>query len=290
MKTTTPASKAFATAVPAVLWQILFFYFPLLLIVVASVIKFSLEGEFQGFTFEKITYFFTPSYLKVLGSSIGLGLSNALLCMLVGFPIAYALAFNIRKYRNFFLFLLMIPFWTNFLLHVYAWFYLLEKQGIFNTVLMHLGLMQNPHSHLNNLFAIMIMMLYYYLPFFVLPLYSSLERFDKKLIEASLVLGASWPRTLHKILLPIVKGGLRAGFFLVLIPSFGEFAIPELMGGDKIMFSGSVISHYILGDQTGSLGAAFALVSCVILFAISLLLYKLFDLCLPDRIGYESDR
>jgi ABC-type spermidine/putrescine transport system permease subunit I len=121
----------------------------------------------------------------------------------------------------------------------------------------------------------MVMMVYYYLPFMVLPIYSPLERFDFKLIEASLDLGASWMTTLRKILLPLTLGGIRAGFFLVYIPSFAEFAIPELMGGDKYMFVGSVVSHYILGDQTGSLGAAFTVIACLALLISTVLLYKL---------------
>lgn len=277
------SDKAFSAAAPALLWQILFFYLPLFIIMLTSVLKFSEENAFQGFTLEKITHFLNLTYLKVISSSLALAFSNALICLLIGFPVAYALAFKIKHFKNFFLFLLMVPFWTNFLLHVYAWFYVLDKGGIINAFLIKIGLVHDPKSMLNNVFAIMIMMVYYYLPFLILPLYSSLERFDRKLIEASLDLGASWLDTFKRILLPLAKNGLRSGFFLVFIPSFGEFAIPELMGGDKIMFAGSVISHFILGDQTGSLGAAFAFVSCIVLLGISLLIYKAFDRLLKPK-------
>jgi ABC-type spermidine/putrescine transport system permease subunit I len=134
----------------------------------------------------------------------------------------------------------------------------------------------------------MVMMVYYYLPFMVMPLYTSLERIDIRLVEASLDLGATWGQTLRRVMLPLTKRGLKAGFFLVYIPSFGEFAIPELMGGDKLMFVGTVISTYILGDETGSLGAAFTLISSVLLLASAILLYWMIDRLIPGRSSDEK--
>ena len=119
------------------------------------------------------------------------------------------------------------------------------------------------------------MMVYYYLPFMVLPIYTSLERFNMSLIEASFDLGATWFKTFRRIILPLTMRGVRAGFFLVFIPSFGEFAIPSLMGGDKIMFVGNVVSEYILAEGTGSLGAAFMVVSCAILLGVAVFFYWL---------------
>jgi ABC-type spermidine/putrescine transport system permease subunit I len=130
----------------------------------------------------------------------------------------------------------------------------------------------------------MIMLIYYYLPFSLLPLYSGLERIDVKLIEASFDLGAGFFATFKKIILPLCKVALRSGFFLVFIPTFGEFAIPELMGGDKFMFSGSVISHFLLGDGTVLLGSAFAIYSCLILMGACFGFYKLFDYWLGKNI------
>jgi spermidine/putrescine transport system permease protein len=274
----------FTFGAPAILWQVLFFYFPLLIIVVTSFVDFSEWGEFQGLTLQKIFLFLTPTYMRVILSSMLLGLGNALICLLIAYPLAYFMAIRGKKYKNLFLFLLIIPFWTNFLLHVYAWFFVLEREGFLNTLLLHIGLIHEPIHFLNSIFAIMVMMVYYYLPFMVLPIYSSLERFDYKMIEASLDLGASWMQTFRRIMLPLTLGGIRAGFFLVYIPSFGEFAIPELMGGDKHMFVGSVVSHYILGDQTGSLGAAFTVVACLCLLLSAVgLFYLLNKIILPKK-------
>lgn len=272
----------FTFGAPAMLWQVLFFYLPLLILFVTSFIDFSEMGEFQGLTLQKITMFLRPTYMRVILYSLLLGLGNTILCFLVAYPLAYFMAVTAKKHKNILLFLLIIPFWTNFLLHVYAWFFVLEKEGFLNTLLLKVGLIHSPIHFLNSVFAIMVMMVYYYLPFMVLPIYSSLERFDFRLVEASLDLGASWMQTIRRILLPLTLGGIRAGVFLVFIPSFGEFAIPELMGGDKIMFVGSVVSHFILGDQTGSFGAAFTVVACLSLLVGATGLYFLLNrLILP---------
>ena len=273
----------YAIGVPAMIWQVLFFYLPLAILAVSSILAISETGAIEGITFSKIQFFLNPLYLKVIASSFLLALSNAVLCLLIAYPLAYFLAFAGKKYNNFFLFLLIVPFWTNFLLHVYAWFFVLEKQGFLNNLLTTFGLMHNPVSYLNTPLAIMIMMVYYYLPFMVMPLYSSLERMDMRVIEASYDLGASWQQTLRRVILPLTKRGLKAGFFLVYIPSFGEFAIPELMGGDRFMFVGSVVANYILGDETGSLGAAFTVISSIFLLVSSINLYFIIDRLIPGK-------
>ena len=270
-----PASEhPFSIGVPAILWQILFFCIPLLLIVVTSFVQFTPEGFFK-LSFSKVAHFLTPLYLRVIGLSLALAITNVILCFLIAYPLAYFIAFRGKRFKNGLLFLLLIPFWTNFLLHIYAWFYVLEKHGFLNNILLNLGLIKQPLLLLNSPIAIIIMMVYYYLPFMVLPIYSSLERFNTSLIEASFDLGASWFQTFRRIILPLTMRGIRAGFFLVYIPSFGEFAIPSLMGGDKIMFVGNVVSEYILAEGTGSLGAAFMVVSCVILLATAIFFYWL---------------
>jgi spermidine/putrescine transport system permease protein len=279
----------FSIGVPALIWQVLFFYLPLAILVVTSVLKFNEFEAFEGITFEKITFFLRPLYLKVILSSFILALSNTILCLFIAYPLAYFLAFTAKRFKIFFLFLLIVPFWTNFLLHVYAWFLVLEKGGFLNNLLRLLGIITEPINMLNSHFSIMIMMIYYYLPFMVMPLYSSLEKMDFRLVEASLDLGASWSQTLRRVILPLTKRGFKTGFFLVYIPSFGEFAIPELMGGDRWMFVGTVISNYILGDETGSLGAAFTVVASLFLLASAIGLYWVIDRLIPWRIHDVKD-
>lgn len=280
-----PSSQIpFAMGMPALIWQIFFFYIPLLFIVVSSFMKVSELDVIEGFTLDNIRVFFSFTYFKVIAASLIMALLNTIICFLIAFPLAYFIAFIGRKYKIFLLFLLIVPFWTNFLLHVYAWFYVLEKHGFINNLLTGLGLIQKPLHMLNSPFSIMIMMVYYYLPFMVLPIYSSLERFNYSLIEASYDLGGNFLLTFRRILLPLTKRGILAGVFLVYIPSFGEFAIPELMGGDKKMFVGTVVAEYILGEGTGSLGSAFTLLSSLILFLSALLLYKILIRILQPRM------
>lgn len=266
----------FAIGAPALVWQVLFFYLPLILIFFSSFVRVTESGQLVGPTLEHIKQFLSPVYLKVVLASLILAISNSVLCLLIGYPLAYFLTFTGKKYKNILLFLIIVPFWTNFLLHVYAWHYVLDRNGILNQMLLSIGMIQEPLRLLNTPFAIMIMMVYYYLPFMVLPIYSSLEKLDYRLVEASLDLGASFSSTFKRIMLPLTARGIRAGIFLVYIPSFGEFAIPELMGGDKHMFVGNVVSQYILGEGTGSLGSAFTVLSCLILLLSVIGFYFLF--------------
>ncbi|MBS3905079.1 MAG: ABC transporter permease [Simkania sp.] len=282
-KKTLSSEYPFAIGIPAVIWQILFFYAPLLLLLVGSFLTWSDTNTFTGVSLDKFTFFFRGSYLSVIASSLLLALSNSIICFLIAYPLAYFMAFKGRKWQNLLLFFLIVPFWTNFLLHVYAWFFVLEREGFLNTLLQWLGITSEPIIFLNSTFATMVMMVYYYMPFILLPMYSSLEKFDVKLIEASYDLGASWLQTLRKIVLPLCSRGIKTGFFLVFIPSFGEFAIPELMGGDRRMFVGTVVSQFILGDETGSFGAAFTVFSCVVLLISSLALYFFIDWLLKPK-------
>lgn len=273
----------FSIGAPAMIWQVLFFYCPLAIILLSSIIAFTETGAFEGISLSKITFFLRPIYLKVIGSSFILAITNTLLCLCIAYPFSYFLAFSNKKFKDFFLFLLIVPFWTNFLLHVYAWFFVLEREGVLNNLLRALHIIDQPIHFLNSPFSIMIMMVYYYLPFMVMPIYSSLERMDSRLIEASFDLGASWRQTFFRVLIPLSKRGLIAGFFLVYIPSFGEFAIPELMGGNKEMFVGSVISSYLLGDETGSLGAAFTVVAAICLLVSVIGFYLLINRLIPGK-------
>ncbi len=273
----------FALGAPALIWQLLFLYLPLLFVVITTFLKITDSGHIEGITFDNILFFLTPVFFKIIVYSILLAISNAIICLCIGFPLAYFMHFPGKRIKLLLLFFLMIPFWTSFLLHVYAWYYVLESGGVINTLLMSLGLIKEPLTLLGNIFSIMIMMVYTYLPFMVLPLYSTMENFDIRLIDASQNLGASWFQTMRRILVPLCGKGIRGGFFLVFIPSFGEFAIPELMGGDKRFFVGNTVSFLILGEPAGCKGEAFTLLSMFILVLVALVLLKLFKILLKER-------
>jgi spermidine/putrescine transport system permease protein len=264
----------FGVGSAALVWQSLFFYAPLVLMLVSSFSQIDLHGAFRGFTFSHFTQIFKIEYFLIIFKSLKLGLSTAIITLLLGFPLAYTIAIRGQKFKNFLLFLVIIPFWTNFLLHIYAWFFVLEKGGFLNQILLYLGIIDTPIHFLNTPFAVHLMMVYYYLPFMILPIYSSLEKFDPTLIEASMDLGATKFQTFRRIVLPVLMPAIRTGFFLVFIPAFGEFVIPELMGGDKLMYVGSVVSQFILGEKTAPIGVAFTVLSGIFLLIASFLLYK----------------
>ncbi len=255
----------FAVGSPAIIWQVLFFYIPLTFLFTTS---FFSEGRFGLGNFLP---FLSGPYLTIILSSLGLSFFCAALCSLIGYPLAYFIALRSGRYKTLFLFLLIVPSWTNFLLHVYSWFFVLEREGFLNTVLSLF--LSEPLHVLNSLFAVVLMMVYCYLPFVVLPLYSALERFDLHLLDAAQDLGATWHHTFFHIMLPLTLTSLRTGFFLVFIPAYGEFIIPELMGGDRLYFVGSVISQYILGQKTANLGAAFTLISSLSLISAIVAIY-----------------
>lgn len=265
----------FAFGIPALLWQALFLYFPVIFLFFISFIEISETHSSFSFTTNNYQIFLDPVYFGIIAKSIFQAFVNACLCLVIAYPVAYFLVFKAKNLKNFFLFLLIVPFWINFLLHIYAWFFVLERGGWINQLLLFTGLIDTPLHLLNTQFAISLGMLYCYLPFMVLPIYSTLERFDPKLIEASHDLGASSWQTFARITFPVTFPGWQSGFFLVFIPSCAEFAIPSLLGGDKQVFLGNVLSQFILGNQTLSVGAAFTVISCLCLLLCAVSLYKI---------------
>jgi spermidine/putrescine transport system permease protein len=255
----------FAIGSTPFIWQLFFFYLPLFFLITSSVIKLSQAGHFETFTLEHFRTIFTPTYFHVIKNSLSLAFFTTSICLIIGFPIAYSIVFHGGRLKSLLLFLLIIPFWTNFILHIYAWFFVLEKHGFINSLLLSTGLISDPIQFLNSYFSIYLMMVYFYLPFMVLPIFSSLERFDHSLLEASLDLGANKRQTLRRILIPVSMNAIKSGIYLVFIPSFGEFVIPELMGGAKDLFIGNVISLFVMDYHTAPIGIAFTVISVVAL-------------------------
>lgn len=250
-----------------VFWQILFFYCPIILLICKGLIALSSdELKLNVIDLLKI------EYVHIYLNSIALSLTTTLLTLIIGFCIAYTLVFHIKKYKNIILLLIFIPFWTNFALHMYSWFYILQPEGPLNTLLLNIKLISNPLNLVNSKFSVYLMMCYYYLPFMLISIYTSLERFDYTLIEASKNLGAKGITTFFKILLPLNMKGIKTGIFLVLIPSFGEFIIPEMMGGNTTSFIGSVISLFVMGDKTQHEGLMLTFFSLVIILSIAFLI------------------
>ncbi|MCL5436764.1 MAG: ABC transporter permease [Candidatus Dependentiae bacterium] len=257
----------FFLGIPALIWQVLFVYIPLLVVLYLSV---------QPAAFEFLTGYFSWYYVRVIARSVFLGLVTTAGCLVIGYPVAYWMAICAGRGKNFLLFLLFIPFWTNFLLHLYAWMFVLDRNGVINTMLLNAGLIAQPLHLLNTMGAVFLVMVYCYAPFMIFPIYTSLEKFDTRLLEASADLGASWWQTMWRVVVPSNRSGMLSGIYLVLVPAFGEFVIPELMGGDRIMFAGSVVSYYTMQAHTASWGAIFTmLVSLVLLVVLGIVLWSI---------------
>jgi len=262
----------FTIGIPAIIWQILFFYLPLATMLLTSFV----DVETKRLTLSHYALILQGCYFKIIGNSLLLSSTTTIICFLIGFPLAHFIAFRAGRFRTLLLFLLIIPFWTNFLLHIYAWFFVLENQGFINSILMSTGLLSQPLHILNTQAAVLLMMVYYFLPFMVLPIYFSLERFNPYLLEASADLGATKIQTYRRILFPLTLPSIRGGFLLVFIPAFGEFIIPEIMGGNRVSYVGIVISEFVLGENTAPIGTAFTVISICTLIIITAGLFYLF--------------
>jgi spermidine/putrescine transport system permease protein len=255
----------FLYAIPAVVWQVLFLSVPLLIVIYLSFVKDNL------WSLENYTALLTVAHVRVIGRSLGMALANVLLCLLCAYPVAYFLAMRVKRFKSFLIFLLVLPFWTNFLVQVYAWYFLLGTNGLLETVLRNIGL----SVHIaNSLTAVFLVMVYCYIPFMILPIYSIIEKLQHQLLEASADLGATPWQTFVRVTLPLSMPGIKTGVLLVMVPSFGEFVIPELMGGAKYMMNGSLISYYFLVARDNGIGAAFTMVSGFVLLTVAVIFHK----------------
>jgi putrescine transport system permease protein len=179
--------------------------------------------------------------LLVYANSLGNAALATLLCLLIGYPVAFAIARAPGIWRNLLLFLVILPFWTSFLIRVYAWIALLQPSGLINRLLLAAGLVETPVPLLYNGFSVELGLVYSYLPFMILPLYGALSRLDESLVEAAADLGAPPWRVFRGVILPLTLPGIAAGALLVFIPAVGEFVIPDLLGGPDTLMIGKLL-------------------------------------------------
>lgn len=260
----------FVLACPALLWQCIFLYIPFAMLALHSVLDYMPAAGTYVLTNLYYTQIFNSLYFKVILRSFALAILTATVCFSIAYPVAYYLAMKgSKKYKTFLLFSLILPSWTSLIVQVYAWFFLLEKNGFVSRVLQGLGLI-SPSCHLlNNYFSILLGMVSCYLPFMILPIYAVLEKMDKSYLEASADLGANRFQTFKRIIFPLSLPGVYAGVLLVFIPSFGEYAIPTLLGGSKYVFWGNIIVDKFLRTRDWRTGAALAIVG--IMFPVMLM-------------------
>jgi putrescine transport system permease protein len=214
-------------------------------------------------------------YLRAYLGALGNAALATALCLALGYPIAYAIARSPGRWRLILLFLVMLPFWTSFLIRVYAWIAILKPNGLLNQLLIAIGLITTPLPLLNNAFSVELGLVYSYLPFMILPLYGSLSALDESLLEAAADLGARPIRAFLGVTLPLSLPGIAAGSLLVLIPATGEFVIPDLLGGADTLMIGKVLWDEFFNNRDWPVASAVAVV-LVAALAIPILLAQKF--------------
>ncbi len=224
--------------------------------------------------FSSYQFIFSDSlYLKTYLSSIKYALLTTLICLVIGYPFAYFMARSPKHMQPTLLMLIMLPFWTSFLLRIYAWKTLLENNGIINNVLMSLGVIDAPLQMMNTPFSLMIGMVYSYLPFMILPLYANLSKLDMRYLEAAADLGTSPFKAFWLITVPLSKAGIIAGSMLVFIPTIGEYVIPELLGGSSTLMIGRVLWNEFFSNNDWPMASAVAVVM-ILLILVPMAIYN----------------
>jgi spermidine/putrescine transport system permease protein len=264
-----PGSAGTALIAPGGVYLGFFFLVPLLLMLGYSLMPRGTYGGAElGFTTEHYVRFMDGLYLEILGRTLGYSLLATVFCLLLGFPVAWVIA-NATKWRNFLVFLVVLPFWTSFLVRTFAMIFMMRDSGLINSLLLGLGLIEEPISMLYTPFAVVVGLVYGFLPFMVLPIYTSLEKLDPALLEAAEVLGARPMARFVRVVLPLAAPGMAAGCLLVFIPSLGSFLTSDLLGGAKQMMIGNLVQNQFMAARNWPFGSAASFIMmAVVLLAV----------------------
>ncbi len=245
-----------------VLWLLLFALIPNIMMFIVSFLEHDNINFVKAvFTLDNYKQFFAGDYFKIFVNSFKIAAISTILCLLIGYPFAYILARSKSKYKGLLALLVVIPYWTSALIRTYAISYMLAANGLINTILIKIGIIDAPLQLLYTEGAVIFGFVYTLLPFMILPLYATIDKFDFKYIEAAQDLGASKLRIFYHIIIPITSPGIIAGVVLVFLPALGLFYIPSLLGGKTIMvsniiqeqFTSSVIQNWPLGSAASVL-------------------------------------
>lgn len=252
-----------------------FVFAPLLIILGISFIKSGVYGDLiYTFTLDNYKAALGSKYGPVFYRSILMAAQTNIICLLIGYPIAYKIARFGGKWKNLLLFLIIIPSWSSYLIRLYALKTLIGRKGLLNTFLLDIGLISQPMEILYTQTAVMIGLVYAWLPFMVLPIYASIEGLDPSLLEAASDLGSRPFKRFIRVSLPLTKGGLLAGSILCFIPTVGEWLVPQIFGGSKVMMAGSLVAQKFTGVGNMPQGASLAIMLATTLILILYLTIK----------------
>ncbi len=259
---------------PAWLWLVLLFLAPLAIVCAYSLLS---RGTYGGvelpWTGESYRRLIDPLYGTILLRSIALSAVATAICLVMGFPLALFIARATRR-KNVYLHLVILPFWTSFLVRTYAWMFLLRDTGLVNTALIGLGVLREPLPLLYNDGAVLLGLVYGFLPFMVLPLYATLERMDPALLEAAADLGARPWATFFRVIVPLAKPGIWAGTVLVFIPCLGAYLTPDLLGGGKSVMVGNLVQNQFTNARDWPFGSAVSLILMLFTLAALAIFYR----------------
>ncbi|WDB97519.1 spermidine/putrescine ABC transporter permease PotB [Escherichia albertii] len=268
-------------------WLVLFVFLPNLMIIGTSFLtRDDVSFVKMVFTLENYARLLDPLYFEVLLHSLNMALIATLACLVLGYPFAWFLAKLPHKVRPLLLFLLIVPFWTNSLIRIYGLKIFLSTKGYLNEFLLWLGVIDTPIRIMFTPSAVIIGLVYILLPFMVMPLYSSIEKLDKPLLEAARDLGANKLQTFIRIIIPLTMPGIIAGCLLVMLPAMGLFYVSDLMGGAKNLFIGNVIKVQFLNIRDWPFGAATS-ITLTIIMGLMLLVYWRASRLLNKKVELE---
>lgn len=265
----TPGWRAWLLLSPMLAWLLLFVAVPTAILAVYSFCQRDELGRLvYSFTWENYRRVFEPTYVRVFARSVGYAALSTGLCVAIGFPVAWTIARAREAWRQRLLLLVMIPFWTSFLVRTYAWITILKQEGMLNGLVRLLDIGLGPFDLLYTPTAVVIGLVYAYLPFMILPIYTSAEKVPSDVIEAAHDLGAGPLRVFATVIVPLTMPGIAAGTLLVFVPAIGMFAITDLMGGAKVPLIGNVIQNQFMQARDWPFGAALGVVFMA-LFALA---------------------
>lgn len=248
---------------PMGLWFIIFFIVPLVIIFVYSFMKKGLYGGVEAdFSLQAYKQMLNPKYGILVLRTLKISLISTLITILIALPCGYAMARS--KYQTLFLFLIIIPFWTNSLIRIFAWMSILNNDGIINQLLMKLHITKDYVKLLYNQNAVILVSVYMYIPYAILPIFTAIDRFDFSLLEAARDLGATKPQAMMKVLIPGIKSGIISALTFTFIPIFGAYTVPLLVGGKDSYMLGNVIVDQVQKTRNWPLAAAFSMVITII--------------------------
>lgn len=276
-------ARAWALLAPGTLWLVAFFLVPVGIMAAYSVME---RGTYGGvvpdFTLAAYARFFDPLYLRILARTIWLAVLTTTLCLVIGYPMAWAIA-GAGRWKHALLLLVVVPFWTSFLVRTYAIMFLLRDTGLVNSALLSLGVIDTPLTLLFTPGAVLAGLVYGYLPFMILPIYASLDKLDPALLEAAESLGARPAARFLRVALPLSLPGVVAGSLLVFVPSLGAFLTPDLLGGARQVMIGNLVQQQFGAARDWPFGAAASFVLMgVVLAAVYAFLRR--GAALPEEV------